>query len=713
MSKLIFKNYGGSYQLRVQNAQDLEKIQVLDDAYWAATSIPIDSLNCDHAFASYVDTDKNGRIRTDELKAALVWLFRFLTNRSHLSEGTEILNLGDIDTTYPEGQKLKASAKLILTNLNSSNTQKINLSQIRDVQNIMANMANNGDGIIPPEVTTDPDSAQFITSVMETVGSTLDACGKPGISQEQLEIFFQEAESYLAWQKEGEIPKEDKTTEIMFWGTETPQAYQLMISLEWKLEQYFAQCAMVRFDERTKAQMQLRQKELEEIDFTDKSMMESRLKNAPLALPNPKGILDLESIINPGYAERLFEFKEKVLKRALGESVKQLTEKQWNKVKTIFTPYKTWLKNKRGIKVEKLGTDRLKTYLNGPYKREASELIAKDLAAADDLNQIHNLEKLILYQRWLMELANNFVSFANIYSPQHRSLIEMGTLVIDGREMTFTMKVRDRSAYKKIAGNSYIYLLYLEITGRQDKDIKFEIVAAVTSGSTGRLRIGKRGIFFTTDGIEWDAEVVDIVENPISLWESVRAPFKQITNLVKKQIDKFSKSRQNKLETAISSPSGSGIARDLLLGGGLAIAAIGSSLAYITKALSQVKPVHILGMLAGLTVVILLPGMIIGFTKIRKRDMSVLLEASGWAVNVRMRLNSALGRLFTHTPHLPKGASIERRDVVAQFVKKFGYTSFRFKKLFMAILIIIFIMLCLTLLLSIYPGLKPLFNIFK
>ncbi|MDP8216133.1 MAG: hypothetical protein P9L98_02280 [Candidatus Kaelpia imicola] len=327
MSKLIFKNYGGSYQLRVQSAQDLEKIQVLDDAYWAATSIPIDSLNCDYAFTSYVDTDRNGRIRTDELKTALVWLFRFLANRSHLSEGTEILNLGDIDISYPEGQKLKASAELILTNLNSPNTQEINLSQVRDVQSIMASMANNGDGIIPPEVTTDPDLAQFITSVMETVGSTLDACGKPGISQKQLEIFFQEAESYLVWQREGEIPKGDKTTEIMFWGTETPQAYQLMVSLEWKLDQYFAQCAMVRFDERTIAQMQLRQKELEEIDFTDKSMMESRLKNAPLALPNPKGILDLESMINPGYLERLFEVREKVLKHALGESVKQLTEK--------------------------------------------------------------------------------------------------------------------------------------------------------------------------------------------------------------------------------------------------------------------------------------------------------------------------------------------------------------------------------------------------
>jgi len=52
MSKLIFKNYGGSYQLRIQNAQDLEKIHALDDARWAATSVPINSLNCDYAFIS-------------------------------------------------------------------------------------------------------------------------------------------------------------------------------------------------------------------------------------------------------------------------------------------------------------------------------------------------------------------------------------------------------------------------------------------------------------------------------------------------------------------------------------------------------------------------------------------------------------------------------------------------------------------------------------
>jgi len=707
MSQLILKNYGGSHQLRIQNAQDLEKIQVLDDAHWAATSVPINSLNCDYAFATYVDTDQNGRIRTDELKAAQAWLFRFLANRSRLSEGTDVLNLSDIDTSHPEGQKLRQAAEIILTNLNLSDAQELSLAQVRDVQSIMASAANNGDGIIPPQATAEPDLAQFIVSVMETVGPALDASGKPGISEEQLKVFFHEAEAYLAWIAKGEIPKGDDTTEVMPWGAETPQAYELMVSLEEKIEQYFTQCAMVRFDERSADQMQLRQKELEEIDFTDKSMMEERLKSASLALPNPKGILDLEAMLNPLYIERLFELKEKVLKRALGGPVKQLTEKQWDKVKAIFAPYRAWLEDKQGAKVEKLGQDLLRTYLNGSYRQKTSELIAKDLAVADDLNQIHNLEKLILYQRWLMELTNNFVSFTNLYTPQRRSLFEMGTLVIDGREMTFTMKVQDRQAHKKIAENSYMYLLYLEITGRQDKDIKFEIVAAVTSGSAGGLRIGKRGIFFTIDGREWDAQVVDIVENPISIWESVKAPFKQFTGFIKKQIDKFSKSRQVKLEASVTAPSASGITRDLLLGGGIAIAALGSAFAYITKALSQVKAVHILGMFVGLAAFILLPGMIIGFAKIRKRDMSVLLEALAWAVNVHMRLNATLGRLFTHIPRLPEGARKERRDALAQFVREQGFSSLRSRKLTIVVLIAILIALGLVLVLITYPGLKP------
>ena len=712
MSQLIFKNYGGSYQLRIQDAQDLEKIQDLDETHWAATSVPIDSLNCDRVLASYIDTDKNGRIRTDEVKAALEWLFRFLTNRSRLSEGTDVLNLSDIDTSHPEGQKLLSVAKFILSNLNVPDAQEISLTQVRDIQSIMSNAANNGDGIISPEGISDSDIAQFITSVIETVGSVSDASGKPGISQEQLNAFVQEAESYLAWKAEGEIPEGKDAPEVMPWGTETPQAYELMTSLEEKIEQYFAQCAMVGFDERAAVAMQLRQKELEEIDFTDKSKIEERVRNAPLATPNPEGILDLDARINSQYVKRLFNLRDKVLKRALGKPVKQLTQEQWGNVKNIFAAYRVWLKNKKGAKVENLGEEKLRTYLNGPYRARVSELIAEDLAVADDLNQTHNLEKLILYQRWLMELVNNFVCFSNLYNPKSRALFEMGTLVIDGRQITFTMRVQDRQAHKKIAEKSYMYLLYMEVTGRQEEDIKFEIVAVVTSGTAGRLRIGKRGIFFSIDGKEWDAQIVDIVENPISPWESVKAPFQQINGFIKKQIDKFTKSRQAKMETSIAAPSASGMTRDLLLGGGIAIAALGSSLAYITKALSQVTPIQILVTLAGLATFILLPGMIMGFLKIRKRDMSVLLEALGWAVNVHMRLNNSLGKLFTHTPRLPKDARKERKDVVEQFLKEFGGAPLRSGKLSKVVLIILLIVLGCMLVMIKYPVIKN-FIIFK
>jgi len=68
-----------------------------------------------------------------------------------------------------------------------------------------------------------------------------------------------------------------------------------------------------------------------------------------------------------------------------------------------------------------------------------------------------------------------------------------------------------------------------------------------------------------------------------------------------------------------------------------------------------------------------------------------------------------LGQLFTRVPYLPKDARKEQRDVVAQFVKGFGYTPLRSKKLSMVVLVILLIALGLILVLVTFPGLKPLY----
>jgi hypothetical protein len=195
---------------------------------------------------------------------------------------------------------------------------------------------------------------------------------------------------------------------------------------------------------------------------------------------------------------------------------------------------------------------------------------------------------------------------------------------------------------------------------------------------------------------------VDIIENPISIWESLKAPFKRLSDSIKSQVGRFVKGRQAKVEGAVSGGGASSIARDLLVGGGVAIAALGASLAYVTKALVQIKDqitiLHVLGILVAVAVVILLPSIIMGIGKLRKRNMSILLEAAGWAVNVRMRLTWSLGRLFTHFPKYPEGSRKERRDALAGMVKEFNFSSARKKGRLLKVALVTFL-ICLGVLL--------------
>ena len=45
--------------------------------------------------------------------------------------------------------------------------------------------------------------------------------------------------------------------------------------------------------------------------------------------------------------------------------------------------------------------------------------------------------------------------------------------------------------------------------------------------------------------------------------------------------------------------------------------------------------------------------------------MGMLFEASGWAINPRMKITRRLGILFTRTPGFPAGTRADRRDVLA------------------------------------------------
>jgi hypothetical protein len=175
------------------------------------------------------------------------------------------------------------------------------------------------------------------------------------------------------------------------------------------------------------------------------------------------------------------------------------------------------------------------------------------------------------------------------------------------------------------------------------------------------------------------------------MWEFLKAPFQQIVDFVKRQVERFSKTQQAKFETTLSAPPSTAATRDLLLGGSIAIAALGSTFALMTNLLSKVEMHHILYALLGIALVVLVPGFVMGFLKLRRRDMSAILEASGWAINIRMKMTRSLGGLFTRRPCVPEDARKESKDLLPQLVRQLGDRSFSLRRTMTAALVAVIV----------------------
>jgi len=154
------------------------------------------------------------------------------------------------------------------------------------------------------------------------------------------------------------------------------------------------------------------------------------------------------------------------------------------------------------------------------------------------LDNIRELERLILYQAYILPLVNSFVSFPNLYDPENRALFEMGTLVMDGRHFTLAVKVLDRDHHVQSSIASNIFVMYLEVYGINGEK-RYEVAVPITSGNRGNIRLNKWGIFNDVNGEEWHARVVQIIENPISITEAMVLPLKK-SNHINERREKMS-----------------------------------------------------------------------------------------------------------------------------------------------------------------------------
>ncbi len=88
---------------------------------------------------------------------------------------------------------------------------------------------------------------------------------------------------------------------------------------------------------------------------------------------------------------------------------------------------------------------------------------------------------------------------------------------------------------------------------------------------------------------------------------------------------------------------------------GVAIGGIG---AMVTGILSTFLGLGIWMPVGVLALVLLIsgPSMVLAYLKLRQRNLGPLLDASGWAINGRARINVPFGAALTHVAALPRGA---------------------------------------------------------
>lgn len=579
----------------------------------------------------------------------------------------------------------------------ASNTP-VSLTEVELCKRILKNRPVSSDGVVLPDAADNPVLYNFLEEIIRSVGGEPHPGGTFGVTIPEIEEFLEEARLRLEW-----LGKVDHDPGIMILGSETASAFACWERVRPGIADYFELDALVSVDpslaiEAAKIPLAAYIRALEEEPDNPARAATASRAAAPLAVPDGTGVLILDTVRDPAHNAQIasaFRFAGRLLNRS-PEALSQMSRDEFAKLDLIFAPYRTWLASEGGTRLAHLSTEMLGILTSETLVASARELVGERGAAALAADDIRTVERFLLFTRDLVPFLNNFVVFPYLYDPVITAAFEAGSFIADGRRFSFSVRVRDIAKHKVSANYSRMYVMYLEVyIGLK---AAYRVAVPVTTGSQGRLYKGKHGLFREPDGTERDAVIVDLLENPISTLETLGMPFRKAYKTVASRMEEMSKKAEDRLarsaadrtDAALSSElkaptsesalpaagdqeaPGTRIAKPgnaatsasrsrstglqtgafggLLAGGSIAIAALGSSFAFISKTLSEMSSGAVLITLGALLAAILVPVLASALFKLAARDLAPLLEASGMAMNQSVRLSRSQARAFTVSP---------------------------------------------------------------
>jgi hypothetical protein len=434
-------------------------------------------------------------------------------------------------------------------------------------------------------------------------------------------------------------------------GDATEAAHAACQAVAEKIEDWFVRCRLAAFDARAGQALNAADDALTALGTGTLKADADSIAALPLARVQAGAALPLTLGLNPAWAERVAALRDLALTPLLGQR-EVLSEADWRALNDKLAPYASWLASKPDPAKEGEG--------------------------------VRQLEKLAHYVRDLMALANNFVAFRDFYTRQGKATFQVGTLYLDGRSCELCVAVNDAGKHAALATLSRICLVYCDCVRGAEK---MSIAAAFTAGDADQLMAGRNGVFYDRQGRDWDATITRIVDHPISLRQAFWSPYKRLARFVGEQAQKLAankaKESDEKLSTAVVDASKKAVApaakpaaapppfdvgkfAGIFAAIGLAVGAIGGALATTLSGLFSLAWWQLPFALAGLLLIISGPAVILAWFKLRSRNLGPILDANGWAINARARINIPFGTSLTHLAQLPANAERALTDPYAE-----------------------------------------------
>ena len=666
--KWNFDNIGGCSRVRISSGQDIAHLDELDVKMWTVLSCPVKGLEIEEKSLKYMDRDADGKIRVNDVISVAKWMTGALKNPDLLLEGKDWVNIDEINAENEIGLKLSKAAKQILFNLGKEG-ERISLVDTADIAAIFAKTRYNGDGVITVTSTDDAAEKEVIAAASESTGGTMDRSGEMGVTAAQLEQFYNELKAYSDWcAAEVAAPFADKTDAVI-------AAYQ---ALDAKMKDYYMRSRLAAFSPDSTSALDVQTSRIEAISAENLSAKGDEIASYPIARITGKEEFDLTASINPAWAAQFQVVKEV----AIEADKKTLSEADWVAIGAKFAAYTAWKAAKAGASVEKLGIVKVNEMLQQDKKAALLDIVAQDLALKEEAENIEMVDMFLYMLRDFYRLLRNFITFNDFYKKDKTisAIFQSGTLIVDQRACRFCMKVENMGAHNATAATSGMFLVYCDCTTKTSA-AKLQIVAAVTVGEVGNLIVGKNAVYYDNAGVEWDAVITKVIENPISVMEAFWNPYRRMSTAVENLINKSAAEKDAKMmanatakinaaptslpaapvegadpaaKPAVTPPFDIAKFAGIFAAIGMAVGMIGSALAALAKELFALTWWQMLLTFAAILLIVSGPSMTMAWMKLRRRNIAPLLNANGWAVNAAAKISIPFGNTLTDVAKFPK-----------------------------------------------------------